>query len=283
MFRPYENARIGLVTKHAKDAAIAPVFQKVLGAHVIVFDFDTDVLGTFSGEVPRTGGPLECVQRKCELGIHEGSFDYCLASEGSFGPHPDNPFIPCDHEILYFIDNSRNFHLRSVIFSLKTNFNVKTVNHFEELLDFSRKVKFPSHALIIRPNVWENKNEIFKGIQTEEHLENSFKEAVRISNDKAIRVETDMRAHMNPTRMSVIRKVAEKLAQQLMTACPRCEAPGWGIKRVEKGLKCSYCEFATDWVKSEIMGCVRCSYEIELPRSDGLKSLEPRYCNLCNP
>ncbi|MBX9587110.1 MAG: hypothetical protein K2X50_07600 [Gammaproteobacteria bacterium] len=283
MFTPYQNVRIGLVTKHDKNVAIAPVFQNILGAQVVVFDFDTDTLGTFSGEVPRREGPLECVRRKCELGINEGFFSYSLASEGTFGPHPDNPFIPCDHEILYFIDNSRNFHLRSMIFSVETNFDMKTVTHFEELLDFSKKVKFPSHALIVRPNIWENKNDIFKGIQTVEKLEYSYQQAVRISKDHSVRVETDMRAHMNPTRMGVIRKVAEKLAQQLMTACPRCAAPGWGIKRVEKGLRCSCCKFETDWIKAEIMGCVQCSYEVEQPRGDGLECVDPTYCNLCNP
>ncbi len=283
MFRPYENAQIGLATKHAKKTAIAPIFKSILGAEVIDLDVDTDILGAFSGEVPRIGSALETVKRKCEMGIEKGFFDFCLASEGSFGPHPDYPFIPCDQEILYFIDNLKKIHVWATIFSNKTNYNFKKTTSFPELLEFSKKVKFPTHALIIRPNIWENKNHIFKGVQTEEGLKYSLEVSMKRSKDGAAWVETDMRAHMNPSRMSVIQEVARKLANQLNTPCPQCNSPGWGIKRVERGLKCSYCSFETDWVKSEIYGCVFCSCEFKQLRSDGIMSVDPSMCKMCNP
>ena len=41
-----------------------------------------------------------------------------------------------------------------------------------------------------------------------------------------VRVESDMRAHMNPTSMIVISQLAEKLDQRLSILCPKCKLPG---------------------------------------------------------
>ncbi len=283
MNKPYNNAKIGLVTKHNKKSVIGPIFETLLGASVFSINVDTDQLGTFSGEVLRNLSPLECAQKKCELGIEIGAYDYYIASEGSFGPHPDNPFLMCDHEILFFIDKIRNIHHSTSIISPQTNYRQAVISSFKELLDFSKKALFPSHALIIRPHCWVNKEVIFKGIKDMNSLEKYFIRALDAAGGQAVWVETDMRAHLNPTRMNVIGLVAESLATQLNTLCPKCECPGWGIKEVRKGLQCSLCLNETPWVKSEIWGCHGCAHTIEQPRSDGLRRVSPNYCQLCNP
>ena len=40
-------------------------------------------------------------------------------------------------------------------------------------------------------------------------------------------VETDMRAHANPKRMSVIGEAAEDLVKKLRSICPQCHLPGF--------------------------------------------------------
>jgi hypothetical protein len=97
---PYLGQRIVLTTKHEKSLAIAPPFQEILGANVSECPFDTDLLGTFSGEVERVGSALDCVRNKCERGLDLLGGDLGIASEGSFGPHPYVPFIPGGQEIL---------------------------------------------------------------------------------------------------------------------------------------------------------------------------------------
>jgi len=94
-----------------------------LGAPVLEYLVDTDTLGTFSGEVERKGCGLECAGRKCAWGLQlvGNKVAYGLASEGSFGPHPFIPFLPCNQEILYFIDLQRGFHLPLLHISEKTN------------------------------------------------------------------------------------------------------------------------------------------------------------------
>lgn len=280
---PYENCRIVLTTKHEKVVAIRPAFEELLSAEVVACEFDTDQLGTFSGEVERQGTALECVRRKCELGMSLMGAQYGLASEGSFGPHPTVPFFPCDYESLYFIDDKRGIRLHESLLSEKTNYRTTSLALIDELDRFAKTSLFPSHALIVRPNVWSDRSLIFKGVQSQAALHEAFRECINRSEDGKIWVETDMRAHVNPSRMAVIAELAVKLGRRLAKECQACKAPGWGIVRYEKGLQCEYCNLPTELVSHEIYGCVSCEFIDRLERSDGQKSASQRYCSWCNP
>lgn len=281
----YQGCCILLTTKHAKSIAIGPPFWDKLGASVLEYVADTDQLGTFSGEIERKGTPLECARQKCEWSFNKlgQKIEFALSSEGSFGPHPYIPFLPCDHEILYFIDRMRNFHLHVSSISEKTNYRMQQIDSMEELQQFAKEALFPSHALILRPNGREEKKMIFKGIDSPESLENTFKECLRYSSNKKVWVETDMRAQFNPSRMIIIKELAVNLAEKLKSHCPQCDTPGWGKMRQERGLRCSWCRSETELVQFEILGCVKCSYEEKLERSDGLKEADPSHCQYCNP
>ena len=257
----------------------------MLGMSLLEYPLDTDLLGTFSGEVERQGNALECVRRKCEMGLDilGDKAEYGLASEGSFGPHPYIPFLPCDQEILYFIDRKRNFHLHLTHLSEKTNYQMQALDSLEELKIFAESAQFPSHALIIRPNNRGDSGLLFKGIDTTAALEEAFKESRKVSSDGKVWVETDMRAQYNPSRMMAIGELADKLAQRLATSCPACNSPGWGRIKAEKGLHCEYCDQATEMIAHEIYGCVLCDHTETLPRADGLKAAPQMHCSWCNP
>ncbi len=51
---PYKNQLAILTTKHEKLPLIAPAMLEVVGLEVTDINLDTDQLGTFSGELPRT-------------------------------------------------------------------------------------------------------------------------------------------------------------------------------------------------------------------------------------
>jgi len=282
---PYNGDTFLLVTKHEKAKAINPSFKEKLNARVLEYVIDTDILGTFSGEIERQGTALDCARAKCEKVIQSMGKDaeLVLASEGSFGPHPLIQFIPCDYEILYFIDQKRGFHIHVSMLSEATNYQVKEVKSFQELEAFASKVQFPSHALIIRSDSRDETGPIFKGINTQEALKDSFERAIRLSKEGKALVETDMRACFNPSRMKVIGLLAEKLADRLAILCPKCDTPGWGKVRVEKGLKCGWCYLETELIKLEIFGCAKCDYEEFALPSHGLKKADPGSCSYCNP
>ena len=281
----YAGSCFILTTKHAKSIAIAPPFWEKLEASVLEYVVDTDALGTFSGEVEREGNALECARRKCEWSLERlgDKVEFALASEGSFGPHPFIPFLPCDHEILYFIDRRHGFHLHMSHLSEKTNYRTEAVGSLDALQKLAEDAQFPSHALILRPNGRETKAPLFKGVDTQLELEAAFRECMKNASDGKVWVETDMRAQFNPSRMEVIGELTAKLADRLATHCPKCSTPGWGKVRVEKGLKCNWCGSETELVKSEIFGCVKCDYEETSGRADGLTHSEPGNCGYCNP
>lgn len=244
----YNGSCIILTTKHAKSIAIAPPFLQNLGASVIEHVVDTDKLGTFSGEIAREGDALACARKKCEWSLNKlgDKVQFAIASEGSFGPHPFIPFLPCDHEILYFIDRKRGFHLYLSYISEKTNYRTASINSLAALQKFAKQASFPSHALIMRPNNRKTKSPIFKGLDSWQALEDAFQECIKYSEEGEAWLETDMRAQFNPSRMSVIGELAMQLSDRLKTHCPRCNNPGWGQVRHEKGLLCAGCGSQTD-------------------------------------
>ncbi len=281
----YAGSCIILTTQHAKSIAVAPSFWNKLGASVLEYVVDTDQLGTFSGEIKRKGNALECVRRKCEWPLDRfgDKIEFALANEGSFGPHPRIPFLPCDQEIMYFIDRRHSFHLYLSHLSEKTNYQMDTVDSLEALHKFAKIAKFPSHALILRPNNRESTELIFKGVNSQPALEEAFLQSRKHALDGSVWIETDMRAQFNPSRMAVIGELAEKLAERLALHCPECGIPGWGKVRVETGLTCSGCGSKTQLIKHEIYGCTKCPYEETHQPAHGLEQAEPEHCQYCNP
>lgn len=221
-----------------------------------------------------------------------------LASEGSFAPHPFAPLFAGCQEILVFIDDELGIEIKETLVSTQTNFNHIVVNSVEDLDSFLTRIGFPSHAVILRPNKTDssllkkmsgllNKSErhrlIFKGIKDKSALMQAFDACQKNSLDKMVQVETDMRAHMNPTRMKVLRKIGVKMAKRIQTTCPRCNCPGFGITQSAGALLCEICKYPSDRPLFEIHTCPKCPFEEKHLRKDGIKHLEQKFCQICNP
>ena len=90
-------------------------------------------------------------------------------------------------------------------------------------------------------------------------------------------VESDLRAHRNPSRMQNIGAACDELLSHMPCACPTCAAPGFGIARHEIGLPCAWCgEPTNDW-KAQEFRCVICP-RLEsrpLPILQSLKARSP--------
>ncbi len=279
----YAGRQILLPTQHQKAMALAPAFKNVLDAEIAEIIIDTDQFGTFSGEVERPGDAQACAKLKCEAALAITDTPYAVASEGSFGPHPVIPILACNHELLYFIDHENDFHLSLTKLCTDTNYRMATVENVDQLHTFAKQTYFTSHALMIRPNIWADQKIIFKGLQTYEALHQAFIVACQNSGDGQAFVQTEMRAHFNPTRMRNIAKLAGDLAKRLCSICPVCQTPGWGKIAIKTGLPCSWCQTKTNLVKNEIWGCAKCDYQEAKERLDGLRAAEPTYCPSCNP
>ena len=55
----FNERKLLIATKHGKEKVIAPIIEKALSVSChTANNFDTDLLGTFTGEVERTQDPL---------------------------------------------------------------------------------------------------------------------------------------------------------------------------------------------------------------------------------
>jgi len=203
-----------------------------------------------------------------------------VASEGSFGPHPSLFFVPADDELVIFIDQKNNLEIIARAISTATNFNAFEVEDEKALLAFANRVKFPSHALILKKSK-NDFSEIHKGISNLNELKSIFYKLKKST--KSVYVETDMRAFCNPSRMSVIEMAAHKLIQKIDSVCPECNVPGFDIVDSKPGLKCSQCGWPTNAVLSHIYVCQKCNYTKEILHPHGKNNENPMYCDFCNP
>ena len=270
-----------IVSKHGKEKVIAPLFQQSLGITCIVSEnFDTDLLGTFTGEVERSSDSLTTAVKKVSLGLELYNHDLGIANEGSFGPHPNIPFIPCDEEIMIFMDRKHNLQITERILSAETNFSAAEIQNEDDLMQFATGAMFPTHALIIRENK-DDKHGIIKGITDWEYLLQSFHQMKK--NHGMVHVETDMRAMYNPTRMSVIEQLTERLINKINSRCPSCHTPGFGVIEVKSGLPCKQCGSPTRSILINFLRCEKCLFQKEEMYPHHKTVEDAMYCDFCNP
>ncbi len=277
----YSGRRVALLTQHGKERVLAPVLEPALGCRVErVTGYDTDLLGTFTRDIPRAGAQLEAARTKARLGMQLAGLPLGLASEGSFGPDPFTGMFPWNVEFLIWIDDELELEIVGVAQG-KTNFSHVLAASWEEAETFARFAGFPEHHLVVRPE-HENDPRLIKGIADWTALRAAFEQALRESESRRVFLETDMRAHANPTRMEVIRLAAEDLVKKLNALCPACGLPGFWIVERLSGLPCADCGAPTRETRAEIHGCLKCAHRETRSRTDR-QTADPGRCDYCNP
>ena len=280
---PYHGEVIVLGTMHAKDRAIAKPFKQRLTADICVpADFDTDRFGTFTGETPRTGTMADAARAKALAAMIATSRPYAIGSEGSFGPHPEAPFVPSATELLVFVDRRRGIEVHESVRTLRTNFNSVECCPGENIAVFLKAVRFPQHGLVVAPSEDAGTGFLSKGLTDVILLADVVAQASSISANGKVRISADMRANFNPTRMAVIRRLARRLSARLASLCPACRTPGFGEPDVERGLPCAWCGEPTAVPIARIQRCVACTYSLRTPFAD-ITAADPGQCQNCNP
>lgn len=277
----YDQREIVFLTKHRKDEVIRPILENETGCRLIVENrFDTDQLGTFTREIKRPKSQLDTARMKIEIGMQLANTDIGVASEGSFGSHPLAP-IPFNIELVLLYDQKEAMEIYGVYEGADTNYSQTTINSYDGAVKFAEKTGFPSHYLILRPDD-ENSQIIMKNIDSIDKLLDAFQKCQSISKAGNVFIETDMRAHANPTRMRNIEKATQDLISKLMNFCPNCSAPGFQVKDVIRGLPCEWCGLPSEMTRKLIYRCHKCKHEAEelYPRG---RYAPAQYCNFCNP
>jgi uncharacterized protein with PIN domain len=277
----YTNKNILLVTQHRKEKVIGPLFENEFGAKITVTQtIDTDQFGTFTKIKKRKKSQRITAKNKAKLGIRKYNYDIALASEGSFFKHPLTG-IAWNLELVCLIDRKRKIEIYGIYESADTNADSAYIFDKYDLEQFVKKTGFPSHHIIMRPDHAKCKKNV-QYINREELLLPSFEYCLNHSRKKRVFIETDMRAHANPTRMINIQKATEKLLEKVLSQCPKCNTIGYSIVRKNKGLPCEQCGQPSELIIKYTYQCHSCGHIEEKLYPEG-RFAPMMYCYQCNP
>ncbi|MEN9968035.1 MAG: hypothetical protein RIR94_204 [Bacteroidota bacterium] len=262
-----------LSSKHKKEKLLQSLFDPYGVKLSTNLDFDTDQFGTFCGTTPRLEGPKITVKEKCLAGMAFDNKRQGLASEGSFGPHPHFPFLTLNEEWLLYIDLDNNLEVYGHSQSLEV---CHQQFHYQDrdLDSFLTRIQFGTQGLVLKNA--KNGEIIAKGITKIDHLMDLIQKHPKWT------IETDLRAHLNPTRQKNIIAAGSDLITRMQSRCPKCAHPDFSVRTYSGQLKCSYCQKPTQTQQFLEYQCTNCLHQMIEKRKD--KVLEdPQFCNHCNP
>lgn len=298
---PYRNAVAGVVTKHHKTATLAQALGRPGGMRLHTVEVDTDVLGTFTGDIQRAAGPVETAIAKARLGIDATEHHLALASEGSFGPHPVVGIVTYHTEVVVMVDAHSDLTVvgraggfapwtrSKVVATTETSTDgradVPARSLADDLAQLVGDLDPPHHRLIARPEdpVGHHLTQgITKGVSSPNELRAAVERAAIWSTTGRVRVETDLRAHMSQLRLPLILDAASDLAERLARRCAQCGSPGFGRVETLRGAPCRWCRSPTESILAHIDGCPACGHRVR-HLVDGSDAADPGTCPECNP
>ncbi len=280
----YEDEDAALATMHGKERVIAPLLRSALGLRVRVTPgIDTDRFGTFSRDIERTGSQLDAARAKITAAFEiSPGVRVAIASEGSFAPHPQIPCVPLAREIVVMKDRVSGIELIGHHAGMETNFSHAVVADVASALAFADRASFPGHGMIVSGCVNQQPvpgRALIKDIGDWVDLQRAIETVITTCGTAF--VETDMRAHRNPTRMRAIKRATVDLVRRFRSLCPSCARPGFGLTQQLFGLPCSWCGGPTLALKADVYICEGCSYREE--RAVKAATADPGQCGECNP
>lgn len=271
------DKRALLVTKHGKQHLLAPVFG-VNGWNLEVAWADTDVLGTFSGDVPRRHSPLETVRRKAILGVGLGDAPWVVASEGTI--RSAWPGLVYDVELVVLASrDSRTLVVgRAVGYGIRAvKFKVDSTTTEEEIIRRCADADLPRHHLLVAAP--DHRDAAIGALARVDDVLDACHRLVRPQG--TLIVQTDLRAHLCPSRQPVIIDAAKDLMNRMSQECPRCNAAGFGETDLIPGRSCADCGSPTQAAIAQRWVCPTCGFDEDRPIKG--ESASPSHCSWCNP
>ncbi|GHG60397.1 hypothetical protein GCM10010919_03830 [Alishewanella longhuensis] len=267
-----------LLTLHRKAMQIAPALAAV-GIEVQSTEaFDTDTLGTFAGETPRTLSPLACARAKAQQAIALTGLPLGMGSEGSFGGGPMPGFLNWDEELLLLIDSRTGQEIIAVAAGPVALSAVESDNI--AVLQAHIAKHDAAQGWILRYPAGLVKGLIGEQALVQALMQAEIYQAGALLAEK-VQLQPDFRAHLCPARQGYIQQAAEQLAQRLLALCPSCQAPDFWRKQAEPGLPCELCDYPTSQVKYYIKSCNCCGHKEQEAAATVFASAV--HCPLCNP
>lgn len=276
----YRGKTVAFLTQHGKETLIGPVLQAAVGCTVVrVQGYDTDLLGTFSGEVQRADSQVQTARLKARIGMDLTGSRLGLASEGSFVPDPFGGLMPWNIEVLVWIDEEHQLEIVGMAQGPARSQH-RALRWLPDLEKFALEAGFPEHHLILRPQS-ESDPRMRKGLSDWPALRQAFGQCQQDADNQLVYAENDHRAFCNPTRQAMILRAANDLVKKIQSACPACDMPGFSITGHTPGLPCRLCGHATRLARSYTWQCQACDHQQEQVTPEAYA--DPGRCDACNP
>lgn len=274
-----------LLTQHGKESVIGPVLAEDGLLSLRHTDaFDTDTLGTFSGEIERKLSPVDCARHKARLACELTGASIGLGSEGSFGGGPMPGLVGWDQELLVLVDLKRDLE---IVASAEGPFETNEWQASDvDSLRAGLSERDPRQGWLLQADGY-----LAKGLLGEDALLQSALQLFRHSGGHSVgegapfpwplRIQPDLRAMVCPERQRSIHKAAVNLRDRLLSLCPDCAAPDFWPDQLDFGLPCSACGFATGCLRQRRAVCGHCGAEACYPVAE--QFADPGRCQICNP
>lgn len=257
-----------LLSKHHKSLQLSPILGKVEIELVEINFFDTDQLGSFSGEISRKLSPKECALQKAKKAVELIGVNIGIGSEGSFGGGPLAGLINWNEEIVCLYQKEPELIIYGIAAGPTSLIGLKA-NSLDELK--CQLLNFPQQKWLIRSD-----EHVIKGLTSQDVI-NLYR---TILIETPIRIEPDLRAMHSPSRQEMITKAGLNLLARLQSTCPLCHHADFWSDNKEFGPPCKQCGEPTSEIKSAIYHCKSCqNIEKKIIKVIG----EPYYCTYCNP
>lgn len=280
MPKQYNAQKVAFLTQHGKEKFIAPLLEPFLGCEIVqTAGYDTDQLGTFSGEVQRIDNQIETARKKARIGMELTQLPFGLASEGAFVGDPFGGLMPWNIEVLVWIDDQDKFEVIGIAQGPARSLH-RALRKSADLEHFAQEAGFPEHHLVLRPQS-DKDPRMVKGIANWDQLRKAFIDCHGLSDNGLVYAENDHRAFCSPTRRAMIVQATRDLMKKFESTCPACARPGFSVTGQKSGLVCRACGNTTKAPMSYIMRCNACDYTEE--KKSAPEWADPSQCDVCNP
>ncbi len=256
---------------------MAPLFRAA-GWRFEILDRDTDALGTFSGDVERRGSPLEVAVAKARLAAGESRSPWWMASEGSLSSGPWG--LAHDHELVVLVHGATGVVVAGEARShdvVLVGVEVLETTSDEQMLGQLAGADLGRHHLMV---VSLTHDVPARGaLRTLEEVVEARR--AMSAPGRRLRIQTDCRAHLSPSRGRVIEAATRDLLSRMNSSCPRCAGPGWALSSVVEGRRCAVCARPTSDPRAEVWTCPWCGERREVLLEES--GVDPARCPWCNP
>lgn len=278
---------VSLITKHQKAEFIGKTLSDALGWQLTeISAFDTDSLGTFSGEIERNRSAEECAIYKAQLAVDQGGA-FGLGSEGSFAPDPWG-MMTINQELLACVDQQLGLVAVGVA-SQPVDIDVASIScdslqqcdNDKSIAQFIEALPQGQAAILACKDEQGRVLDAIKGLDGAAQIYAALNQISANCDGSLIELSYDLRAMHCPQRQQTLVAAAVDLARRMNSRCPKCQTPNFVDKQTELGLPCELCGQPTAQIIASIARCDSCGFTHRTEVADTKASAV--HCQFCNP